>query len=1066
MIQKYKYNRPKGKTSSGNSSGSGSSFYSASSSETTTIIKELDKHYIFGQPFDGTQDVKGDLVAENIKATSLNIHKDYDADENLVENSGNAVIEGQLTVDEIIANNLKGGSADVVSMVVDYLTVNKGATFSELTLNQIESMGGSIILSPAGGFTVEKLVNDDTGYKLYWAKQEAQSLLWQIGDYARCQSFDTGKYFWWKVDNVGFEDDYWFIVLNPESTLGEGVLNPEIGDVIVQLGSEIEDRGSAIYIASNNSIDADLTAPLVAQYKGINANNSALFDLRSCKTTYFAANGNKIQGDLVATSGKSVDEVVNSFSELKLTAEGLSSFASNLMQDNLLYYGDESVDKLSDWSFFATHNKLKSEYSQKLCIYRWAQKGMSTYTDAELKFNQERLTKGKYRLTFNFEVFDSGYAHPETCVFDLKYYILNKTSGEYYLNVNTRYPQKSNLEIFPLDGVTFDFDLTETSDVEIYFYWRNLAGVSLTHSAYYDVRLENLKLYSIIGATSSITQKADSIELKVSNLYKENLMGSDYPWIGGTRLTTTYSYIGDWNKDANGPRFMFQANGFLGGVSLPTYSPMYLPKGTYTLSFEAEGVVVIGNKLQPNPYELCAFGFYYETYHDNDGQSTTSISGLGGLCDQVMLDIDADGVWEVPIEVHEGGVWIVPSIRMGTITGSTGHTQYLTLKNFKLIADSASTSLIKQTAEEIMLAVDEVALKVNNKGVVIDGNTVVNGSLTLNDDTQGFVLNGATGSTYIQPKSIGTYNSFSTAASNALKLSTDFAIMMYKYDTDGSVVTYKGAALFSNNLGTIPAGTTLSLNNFVCQWSNEATTRAILLYPDAEVESIVFNLMQGVNRVETFTTTDSSFEDTLFNYTVEEDAEFSVQVIVNLIAKATASTVTGVTQWQVTGALSYNVVTPNPAFMLIGYDGIGVNFGDNRTVFFGAEGSTLNYGSNALRIDNNGVYRKVGTKYIDINKDSIVTIDSATSITYDPLYQSYIVTVSTGSTTIKLPVGDDYAGCRVNIIKAGNGTITATTGNFAYIINKTTASSAVVSMSLEMGNNTFICDGNYWYNLN
>ena len=104
------------------------------------------------------------------------------------------------------------------------------------------------------------------------------------------------------IDNT----DYHFITLSND--IVDGDLNPEIGDEIAMLGYRGTDdsaRQSAIYIAAYNSIDKELTAPLYAQYKGIND-----FNLTNHKYTWFSANSNQIRGNLIMTNGETVEDAI------------------------------------------------------------------------------------------------------------------------------------------------------------------------------------------------------------------------------------------------------------------------------------------------------------------------------------------------------------------------------------------------------------------------------------------------------------------------------------------------------------------------------------------------------------------------------------------------------------------------------------------------------------------------------------------------------------------------------------------------------------------------------------
>ena len=49
--------------------------------------------------------------------------------------------------------------------------------------------------------------------------------------------------------------------------------------------------------------------------------------------------------------------------------------------------------------------------------------------------------------------------------------------------------------------------------------------------------------------------------------------------------------------------------------------------------------------------------------------------------------------------------------------------------------------------------------------------------------------------------------------------------------------------------------------------------------------------------------------------------------------------------------------------MLIGYDGLGINFGNNKTAFIGKEETVIRYGNNAIRVTDNGLYKLDGSNW-------------------------------------------------------------------------------------------------------
>lgn len=184
-------------------------------------------------------------------------------------------------------------------------------------------------------------------YLLFLAENEQGRAIrneWQVNDQAICRNFNEAKvgssqnvknkYYWGLVietdyidTNLGMQFDQIYIdkdgnligdylaeeqfhiyhAIALDASDYDGVLDCEPGDAIAMLGNRTDkDRQKAIYISSYTSLDPSLEAPLFAQYEGINT-----YSLDGKKTTWFAANGNKIQGKLVVESGKSVEDLIS-----------------------------------------------------------------------------------------------------------------------------------------------------------------------------------------------------------------------------------------------------------------------------------------------------------------------------------------------------------------------------------------------------------------------------------------------------------------------------------------------------------------------------------------------------------------------------------------------------------------------------------------------------------------------------------------------------------------------------------------------------------------------------------
>lgn len=171
------------------------------------------------------------------------------------------------------------------------LNVTGAASFFSLTVDEIKSAGGAYLITPADGFTVERVTQNGTDYRLEWKNTDGtrgRRNMWQTGDQALCQTFNltaaTGQAvqnrLWWAVvKEAGAAEDYNYIVLDFSDAGRYAASNatPQKGDEVVMLGHRPQDardpeewrRSSAIYFSSYVSIDPDLSAPLFATYEGI-----------------------------------------------------------------------------------------------------------------------------------------------------------------------------------------------------------------------------------------------------------------------------------------------------------------------------------------------------------------------------------------------------------------------------------------------------------------------------------------------------------------------------------------------------------------------------------------------------------------------------------------------------------------------------------------------------------------------------------------------------------------------------------------------------------------------------
>lgn len=191
---------------------------------------------------------------------------------------------------------------------VDYLNVRKKATFKEVEIQETRHIGGKLELTAAEcKCEVVEYIKDTednvVAFKVYFRRYSGENELitnkWQVGDQARCDTFNLeqnkdgslgNRYYWrlvtevgtggYALDNKSMAEYHWIVLSNKESetitldghtiqgTLGfdNGSSAPLNGDSIIQLGNRFGTTGrvSAIELAG---VGTD--SPYIRQYENI-----------------------------------------------------------------------------------------------------------------------------------------------------------------------------------------------------------------------------------------------------------------------------------------------------------------------------------------------------------------------------------------------------------------------------------------------------------------------------------------------------------------------------------------------------------------------------------------------------------------------------------------------------------------------------------------------------------------------------------------------------------------------------------------------------------------------------
>lgn len=197
-----------------------------------TGYPELEAHYLWGQFFNGKQDVNGDITTDgdvNFYG-NLNFMGEYNPDDDL---------HGNLNIGNVNADNghFKEMNADILKAAEAYinnLTVTGSAHFFELIIDKIRSVGGAIMLTPGDGFELWGYnLSTLNNINLWWVYDDIKGSKynhWVVGDQALCKSFDAAIV--GKSTNVS-NKNWWAKVVAVNDTprwcvkLGENEYNPD-----------------------------------------------------------------------------------------------------------------------------------------------------------------------------------------------------------------------------------------------------------------------------------------------------------------------------------------------------------------------------------------------------------------------------------------------------------------------------------------------------------------------------------------------------------------------------------------------------------------------------------------------------------------------------------------------------------------------------------------------------------------------------------------------------------------------------------------------------------------------
>ena len=348
MIKIESYSKKKKGNNQGGESGNNTVVNSSST---------LAPHSIFGNIFDGTQDINGDIKDVKNITTSESVSCN-----NITANTGNignltgntitsqSVSSQTVTSDSIISKNtttdeLSSKNANFKKITSDSFTtsvlqasdttisnlnVTGTAHFFQLISDQIKSSKGQTIVTAANA-KIYKVVNVFGNYMCFFHADDSHSRIgnmFSVNDLVVMQTFNSAnntdfninnRYYWRKVvavSNTPHEEDgkfyHWITLSATDCDINSNAI-PQADDEICQLGNTTDTtRQSAIIISAYNSqfLDNELLAPSITQYEGINR-----YELKPFRLNVLSKNLNSFVGNFKVQGGKTLEEVLKEKNE-------------------------------------------------------------------------------------------------------------------------------------------------------------------------------------------------------------------------------------------------------------------------------------------------------------------------------------------------------------------------------------------------------------------------------------------------------------------------------------------------------------------------------------------------------------------------------------------------------------------------------------------------------------------------------------------------------------------------------------------------------------------------------
>lgn len=369
--------------------------------------------------------------------------------------------------------------------------------------------------------------------------------------------------------------------------------------------------------------------------------------------------------------------------------------------------------------------------------------------------------------------------------------------------------------------------------------------------------------------------------------------------------------------------------------------------------------------------------------------------------------------------------------------------------------DYVSKSLLQQTSNNILASVNDTYIKIGDDNITLGGNTTVKGNLTLTQADQGFKLVGPDGVTEIMAKSVGTYNEFKSANTSTQNVVKSVNCNGAESISDG-ILRFEGGIIIY--LGDRKKGDFIKVrfNTFESKvtngWTGSSFTNSFNIS-----NSFSAKVMNQYNSA-VLHNWNTVYAGSEYSYTFDSNTP-NARIYVTFKGNTLYSTWIGNYDVMHGGKpmpmpnayiqLTCTVTLPTAAHMLIGYDGWGVNFGNNKTVYCGKDGFIACYGNNEFKITSEGIsHNNMATTHTIIGSSS-----SSSPTIYEVQDPVDLVLCKSGYCKIRMPK-TPYNGQTIKVLDKSSDE-TWIDFNGKYVCN---ADTQYGSRSL---NSNWACKGTY-----